>query len=121
MRAKEYIRKKLNKIRERIAGISFTYSYDQEIGYHVVYVEPSNIYNNNEEYKALEMELVSGFDETFPYENILVTDKQECFEQCNIEFVLNTISPERYIISTEWNVQIQSVRDDNNSSYALAA
>lgn len=84
MTSKEYIIEKLNNISNEIENISLRYVYDITTDFHIIEVTPESVRRGNEDYINMECSFWSDFHRLFPNEDILITNKCETNDICNL-------------------------------------
>lgn len=84
MNAKNFIIETLKSWEEKFSGIVVKYAYEEHTFYHVITVEPNELYLNNEEYNEAEAEFWDEFQIKFPNENLLISEPNSCLAMDNL-------------------------------------
>lgn len=99
MEASNFIINTLKQWKEKFSSIVLRYSYEKSTQYHIIVVEPSDIYNNNPEYIRCENELWEEFEKKFPEEEILISAPKHSLTMDNILF--QTDSSEKIVLFSD--------------------
>lgn len=84
MSAKDYIIDTLKHWERMFPGIILKYAYEDYSSYHVITVEPHDLYANNEIYAEEELKFWNDFYDNFPNEDMLVSEPNCCLEMKNL-------------------------------------
>jgi hypothetical protein len=123
MKSKEYIKNKLQELKDTFFNISFRYQFEENTQTHIVEVLPLEYYDKNLNYIKAEARLIIDFEKTFDSESILFVSEDSLTKVVNPEFVLDsfvfTLNPLK-----DYHYSTDIAKNDfeiNDSLYALAA
>lgn len=91
MKIREFIIKYIDRIANEIKDISFRYAYDRSSDFHIVEVEPESTRRGNDDYIKLECDFHRDFYNSFPNENLLISDVDDINEMSNIIYTKTSI------------------------------
>ena len=89
MNPKEFIKNRLNELRNIFPELSFKYKYNPNTSTHIVDVRPLDCYQKNQDYIKYEAEFGFEFDNIFYPETILFVSEDSLTQISNPEFVFN--------------------------------
>jgi hypothetical protein len=125
MNSKEFIKNRLNELRNIFPELSFKYKYNPNTSTHIVDVRPLDCYQRNQDYIKYEAEFGFEFDNIFYPETILFVSEDSLTQISNPEFVFNANQFSEDLQKPMTVVEINSMLADINfmleSDYALAA
>ncbi|OAV69842.1 hypothetical protein Barb6XT_00261 [Bacteroidales bacterium Barb6XT] len=84
MDAKDFIIARIDDLSKRTKGLSFRYAYDTKTDFHIVEIEPYEIWRGNEEYIKIECYLWLAFSSLFPREDLLISERHRTNDMSNI-------------------------------------
>lgn len=91
MNAKDFIIETLKSWEKKFSGIVVKYAYEEHTFYHVITVEPKELYLNNEEYNEAETEFWDDFQMKFPNENLLISEPNSCLTMNNLLYPITSV------------------------------
>lgn len=125
MNSKEFIKNRLNELRNIFPELSFKYKYNPNTSTHIVDVRPLDCYQRNQDYIKYEAEFGFEFDNIFYPETILFVSEDSLTQISNPEFVFNANQFSEDLQKPMTVVEINSMLADIHfmleSDYALAA
>jgi len=125
MSPKDFIKARLNEIRNVFPELSFKYKFNSNTSTHIVDVRPLNCYQKNKDYIKYEAEFGFEFDNIFYPETILFVSEDSLTQISNPEFVFNANQFSEDLQKPVAVVEINSVLADTHfmlePDYALAA
>jgi hypothetical protein len=86
MKAKLFLKEKLENICKKIDGVSIRYEYLSHIHAHIIEITPLSIFNDSNEYMDLEIALEKGFNDLFPKEELVFVSIDSLTKISNPEF-----------------------------------
>lgn len=89
MSPKDFIKARLNEIRNIFPELSFKYKFNSNTSTHIVDVRPLNCYQKNQDYIKYEAEFGFEFDNRFYPETVLFVSEDSLTQIDNPEFVFN--------------------------------
>jgi len=89
MNPKEFIKARLNELRNIFPELSFKYKSNPNTSTHIVDVRPLDCYNENPDYIKYEADFGFEFDNIFYPETILFVSEDSLTQITNPEFVFN--------------------------------
>jgi len=89
MNPKDFIKARLNELRNIFPELSFKYKYNPNSHTHIVDVRPLDCYQKNSDYLRCEADFGFEFDNRFYPETILFISEDSLTQISNPEFVFN--------------------------------
>lgn len=86
MSATDYIISSLERLSNLICGINIRYAYDDISEFHIIEISPESIRRGNGEYMKWERNMWKEFYESYPNEDILISEPDETNNMTNILF-----------------------------------
>jgi hypothetical protein len=126
-KVQDYIIDQLNYLYNSIDGIKIRYEYRDYIHTHIIEVLPINIFELNQKYISLEMEIQDQFEELYgEKEEILFISSESLNEIHDVHFCLGypefrNIEPSNLIDRIFYFPEFGNKITADNTSYALAA
>ncbi len=125
MNPKEFIKNRLNELRNIFPELSFKYKYNPNTSTHIVDVRPLDCYQKNQDYIKYEAEFGFEFDSIFYPETILFVSEDSLTQIINPEFVFNATQFSEDLQKPISVVNISNILEDNHfefeNHFALAA
>jgi len=125
MNPKEFIKNRLNELRNIFPELSFKYKYNPNTSTHIVDVRPLDCYQKNQDYIKYEAELGFEFDNIFYPETVLFVSEDSLTQISNPEFVFNATQFSEDLQKPIPIWKISNILEDNHfefeQHFALAA
>ena len=125
MNPKDFIKARLNEIRNIFPELSFKYKFNPNTSTHVVDVRPLECFKDNSDYIKYEAEFGFEFDNLFYPETVLFISEDSLTQINNPEFVFNAnqFSEDLQVklLPIEVNSQVVQTHYEFDIDYALAA
>jgi len=125
MNPKEYIKSRLNELRNFFPELSFRYKFIQHSSTHIVDVRPMECYSTNQDYIKYEADFSYEFDNLFYPETILFISEGSLTEIKDPDFVFNANQFSEELKFTPQSVKVKSKTVKSvfhvDIKYALAA
>ncbi|NMC58519.1 MAG: hypothetical protein GYA51_03905 [Candidatus Methanofastidiosa archaeon] len=125
MNPKEFIKNRLNELRNIFPELSFKYKYNPHTSTHIVDVRPLDCYQKNQDYIKYEAEFGFEFDNIFYPETILFVSEDSLTQISNPEFVFNACQFSEDLQKPMTVARICNIMEDNHFEFehlfALAA
>lgn len=125
MNPKEFIKNRLNELRNIFPELSFKYKYNPNTSTHIVDVRPLDCYQKNQDYIKYEAEFSFEFDSIFYPETILFVSEDSLTQIKNPEFVFSATQFSEDLQKPISVVNISNILEDNHfefeNHFALAA
>ena len=125
MNPKEFIKNRLNELRNIFPELSFKYKYNPNTSTHIVDVRPLDCYQKNQDYIKYEAEFGFEFDSIFYPETILFVSEDSLTQIINPEFVFNATQFSEDLQKPISVANISNILEDNHfefeNHFALAA
>lgn len=86
MNAVEFLKSKLSEISDKIPNIGLKYAYDRITSFHIIEVYPEDIRCNNTSYMKLEHDLWINFQNSYPNEDLLISEVDDINDMSNLLF-----------------------------------
>jgi len=125
MNPKEYIKSRLNELRNFFPELSFKYKFNQHTSTHIIDVRPLECYSANKDYIKYEADFSYEFDNFFFPETILFVSEDSLTEIKDPDFVFNA---NQFSEELQFTLQIVNVKNETVEyifdfyvEYALAA
>ena len=106
--AKEFLRKKLEKISLEIEDVEIAYEYRVTTQTHIIEIKPNSVFEHSKEYIDKEIDLENEFSDQFPGEELLFISEDSLTEIESPEFVLKPKFKFNYVLSNIIAPKIES-------------
>ena len=123
MDSKTFIINKLNTLINLMPELTIRYKHDQNYNTHIIEVNPSSSFYEDEDYREYESELEDLFEANFPEENILFITEDSLN---NIENADHEFKSTKFNWIVDWDDELVNVSNNIMSgnyeeNYAIAA